>query len=216
MWTLIFYHTENNLSNFCVTVSEKKKVTFRFQSLEIILLQRETDNCLVEVKLWTKTCFSEKTYLYEYFCLNGSYQSIYDNERKWGIHIQDAKHLAEELQKYPCFYEKWNEVYTERPGGKCLGNSGAAFNSIFINNKRPSHTLKYCTFFVITFAKKSITQITWNTILYHWRASPAINYGKILAQFFFKMFSLPTSFSFFFWSAPDDSLRENNKPLNSF
>ena len=29
-------------------------------------------------------------------------------------HIQDAEHLAEELQKYPCFYESANKVYKER------------------------------------------------------------------------------------------------------
>ena len=28
--TLIFYRTENNLSNFCVIISENKKETFRF------------------------------------------------------------------------------------------------------------------------------------------------------------------------------------------
>ena len=38
-------------------------------------------------KLQRNTCFSEKTY---------------ENERKWRKHIQDAKRLAEELQKYPC------------------------------------------------------------------------------------------------------------------
>ena len=48
------------------------------------------------------------------FCLSGSYQSIYENERKWGKHIQDAERLAEELQKYPCFYEKGNKLYKER------------------------------------------------------------------------------------------------------
>ena len=31
-----------------------------------------------------------------------------------GKHIQDAEHLAEELQKYPCLYEKRNKGYKER------------------------------------------------------------------------------------------------------
>ena len=39
---------------------------------------------------------------------------INENKRKWGKHIQDAEHLAEELQKHPCFYGKGNKVYTER------------------------------------------------------------------------------------------------------
>ena len=38
--------------------------------------------------------------------LNRSYESIYENRRKWGKLIQDDKSLAEELQKYPCLYEK--------------------------------------------------------------------------------------------------------------
>ena len=49
VWTLIFYRTESNLSNFCVIISEK--------------------------------------------------------ERKWGKHLKDAEHLAEELQRYPCLEE---------------------------------------------------------------------------------------------------------------
>ena len=99
----------------------------------------------------------------------------------------------------------------ERAAGKCLESSWTVFNSIFMNNMRPSHTLKGRTFFSITFAKTFVIQITWNSILYHWHASPAINYGKLLLLFFFLIFPTPTFFSFFFWFAPDDSLRENNK-----
>ena len=39
---------------------------------------------------------------------------INENERKWGKHIQDTEHLAEELQKYPCLYEKGNKGCKER------------------------------------------------------------------------------------------------------
>ena len=99
----------------------------------------------------------------------------------------------------------------ERPKGKCLESNWEVFNSTFMNNKGPSHTLKGRTFFFITFAKKFIIQITWNAILYHWHASPAINYGKFLVLLLFKTFPTPTTFSFFFWFAPDDSLRENKK-----
>ena len=68
----------------------------------------------------------------------------------------------------------------ERPEGKYLESSWAVFNSIFMNNKEPSQTLKGRTIFFITFAKKLILQITWNTILHHWQASPATDYGKPL------------------------------------
>ena len=40
-----------------------------------------------------------------------------------GKHIQDAEGLAEELQRYPCFYEKENKVYKKRPEGKSSGSS---------------------------------------------------------------------------------------------
>ena len=68
----------------------------------------------------------------------------------------------------------------ERPEGKCLENSWAVFNRIFIKNNGPSHSLKGRTFFFITFAKKFIIQVTWNMILYHWQPSHAIDYGKLL------------------------------------
>ena len=48
---------------------------------------------------------------------------INENERKWGKHIQDAEHLAEELQKYPCLNEKGIKGYQERPERKCLESS---------------------------------------------------------------------------------------------
>ena len=61
--------------------------------------------CIMEVKLLRNTCFSEKTSL-KCFCLSGSYYSIYENKSKCRKYIQDAEHFAEELQKYPCLYEK--------------------------------------------------------------------------------------------------------------
>ena len=103
----------------------------------------------------------------------------------------------------------------DRPEGKYLESSWAVFNSILVNIKGPSHTLKGRRFFFITFAGKFIIQITWNSILYHWHPPPAINYCKLLVLFFFLIVTVPTSFSFFFWFAPDDSLRENNKNLTA-
>ena len=44
--------------------------------------------------------------------------------------------------------------------GKCLESGWVVFNCFFISNKGPSHTLKGRTFFLITFAKKFIMQIT--------------------------------------------------------
>ena len=102
----------------------------------------------------------------------------------------------------------------ERPEGNCLESSWAVFNGIFMSNKGPSHTLKGCYIFFITFAKNFIIQITWNMILYHW-PSPSISYGKFLVLFFFKIFFAPTFFSFFLWFAPDGSLRENSKTLTA-
>ena len=112
---------------------------------------------------------------------------------------------------------KGNKRYKERerPKGKCLEISQVFFNSVFINNKGPIHTLKGRTFFFITITKKFIIQITWNAILYHWHQSPSINYGKLLVLFFLKIFSAPTCFSFFLWFAPDDSSRENIKTLTA-
>ena len=81
------------------------------------------------------------------------------------------------------------------------------FNSIFMDNKGPSHTLKGCTFFVINFAKKFIIQIIWNAIRYNWDLSSATNYDKLLVLFFLKIFPKRRPFSLFFWFAPDD----NNK-----
>ena len=63
--------------------------------------------------------------------------------------------MAEELQKYPGFYEK-NDIIRDRAGGKCLENSWELFNSIFMNNKGLNYTLGVRTFFFTTFAKKFI------------------------------------------------------------
>ena len=87
-----------------------------------------------------------------------------------------------------------------------MERSWAVLNSIFMNNKGLSHTLKDRTPFFITVTKTLIMQITWNTILYHWHAPPAINYGKLLVLFFYKIFPASMSLSFFFWFAPNDSL----------
>ena len=81
----------------------------------------------------------------------------------------------------------------ERLEGKCLESNWEVFNSTFMNNEGPSHTLKGRTFFLITFTKKFIIQITWNSILYHW------HYGKLLVLFFFQYFPYPRAFPFFFF-----------------
>ena len=62
------------------------------------------------------------------------------------------------FQKY-FMKKKIKDTKRERPQGKCLESSSAVFNSIFMNNKGPSHTLKVRTFFFITFAKKFIVKI---------------------------------------------------------
>ena len=100
----------------------------------------------------------------------------------------------------------------ERLEGKYLESSWAVFQSIFMNHKGPSHTFKGRTFFFITFAEKFIIQIVnINTILYRWHPPPALNYGKLLVLFFFKIFPEPTPFSFFFWFTPNDSLKKTTR-----
>ena len=81
-------------------------------------------------------------------------------------------------------WKRKQRIQRERSEGKYLESSWPVFNGIFMNNKGPNHSLKDRRFFFITFAKKFIIQITWNTILYHWHASPAVNYGKLLVLFF--------------------------------
>ena len=41
-------------------------------------------------------------------------KGIYENEKNWGKHIQDAERLAEEVHEYPCLYKKKNNGYNER------------------------------------------------------------------------------------------------------
>ena len=54
-------------------------------------------------------------------------------ENGGGGHIQDAERMAEELQQYPCLYEKGNKEYKERDQ---KGNAWrAVFNCTFMNNK---------------------------------------------------------------------------------
>ena len=73
-----FLCTENNLSNFCVIISEDKKETFRF----LYFKEKPATSLRHESKYMKKTCFSEKTYLYGDFCLSGNYRCIFENERK--------------------------------------------------------------------------------------------------------------------------------------
>ena len=86
-----------------------------------------------------------------------------------------------------------------------------------MNDKGPSKPyFESPTVFFIVFVKDFIIQITtWNVILYNWHASLARNYSKLLVPFFLKIFSAPTSFSFFFYVAADESLKVNNKTLTA-
>ena len=81
----------------------------------------------------------------------------------------------------------WKRKYKSRDRKENPWRAVEQFLILFLlNNKGISHAfLKDRTFFFITFAKNFIIQITWNAILYHWHASPAINYGKLLVIFFF-------------------------------
>ena len=107
-----------------------------------------------------------------------------------------------------------NDTNRERPERKYLESIWATLNGIFMNNKGPCHILKGRTFFFITVTKTFIKQITWNTILYHLHAPPAINYGKLFVLFFL-IFPAPTPLLFFFWFAIDDSLRNKNNTVTA-
>ena len=49
-----------------------------------------------------------------------------------GKHIQDAERLAEELQKYPCLYEKGNKGYKERDRKKNAWRAVEQFLIVFL------------------------------------------------------------------------------------
>ena len=135
--------------------------------------------CVMEVRLRRNT-FQWKNLFIRTFLLKWKLLKHFWKRKKMGKHIQDAERLAGELQKYPYLYEKGNKGYKERTEGKCLDSSWAVFISIFMDNKGRRHTLKGRTFFFIIFADKFIIRITWNAILYHWPASPAINMVNFL------------------------------------
>ena len=46
--------------------------------------------------------------------------------------MQDAERLAEELQKYPCFYEKGNKVYKERDQKENTRGAVEQFLKVFL------------------------------------------------------------------------------------
>ena len=57
---------------------------------------------------------------------------INENERKWGKHIEDPEHLAEELQKYSCLCEKGNKGYQERDPKKNAWRAVKQFLIVFL------------------------------------------------------------------------------------
>ena len=132
--TLIFYRTENNMSNFCVIISENKKKTLGWGIAEVSLPLEEIKNTKAEI------------------------------------------------------------------GRTMLGKQ---FLIVFLSTMTDQAILWKAVHIFSLFSLKS------------WHASPAMNYGKLLVLFFLKIFPAPTTFSFFFWFAPDDSLRENKKTLTA-
>ena len=85
------------------------------------------------------------------------------------------------------FYEKENKGYKrEKDQKENAWRAGEQFLIVFLCTTRDQAILwKAVHFSSLLFAEKFIIQITWNSILYHWHASPAINYGKCLVLFFF-------------------------------
>ena len=171
----------------------------------------------VSLPLWKRKRYNKSNRL-EVFCKNMLLEILQNSrpatllkKRLWHNYfpVNFAKFLTA-----PFFTERLRWlllIERKRPKGKSLESSWAVSNGVFMNNRGPSHTWKGRIFFFITFAKKFIVQITWNTIPYHWHLSPVINHYKLLALlFFFLIFPAPIAF-FVFWFPPDDRLREKNK-----
>ena len=185
VWTLIFCHTKIISQIYVWSSVRIKKKHFVFNRMRLFYFKEKPTTPLCHgSENMKKQMFQWKNLFVRRFLLKWKLlEHLYhENNRKWGKHIQDDERLAEELQKYPCLYDKGNKGYKERETGrKMLGEQLLVFNSIFMNNKGPSHALKGRTFFSLLLLKRSL----YNMILHHWHISPAINYGKLLLLFFF-------------------------------
>ena len=94
---------------------------------------------------------------------------------------EDAERLAEELQKYPCFYEKGNKGYKEKDWKENALRAVKQFLIGLLWTIRDQSILwKVVHFSSLLSLKTSL--LIWNTIFYHWHASPAINYGKLFCS----------------------------------
>ena len=62
-------------------------------------------------------------------------------KKKWGKHIQDGEHLAEELQKYLCLYEKGNKRYKETEQTENVWRAVKQFLIVFLKTISDQATL---------------------------------------------------------------------------
>ena len=107
-----------------------------------------------------------------------------------------------------------NKAYKERDQKENAWRAVEQFWIVFLSIIRDQAILWKAAYFSLLLSLKSslAIQITWNAILFHWHASPAINYVKLLVVFFFKTFPHLQLFPFSF-----DLLlmRETNKALTA-
>ena len=106
-------------------------------------------------------------------------------------------------------------------GRKMLGEQ---FSKVFLRTIRDQAILwKVVHVSSLLSLKRLIIQITWNSILYHWNASPAINYGKLLVLFFFLnisraqvLFLFLLIWSWWYFKRKQEDSNSNSHMLNSF
>ena len=115
MWTLIFYRTENNLSNSVwLSVRKKENVSF-LVAWDYFTSKRNFERKLLQGQLTHMNGKNIKNHMFQWKNL-----FIRMFLLKWKLlkhlweHIQDVERLAEEPQKHPCLYEKGNKGYKER------------------------------------------------------------------------------------------------------
>ena len=107
-----------------------------------------------------KHMFQWKNLFKMIFLLKWKLLKFYENERKWEKIYKMLNPWLRTCRSGLVFVKKEIKDTKREIAEKYLENSWAVFNSIFMNNKGPSHTLKVHLFFFITFAKKLIIQIT--------------------------------------------------------
>ena len=103
MLTLIFYRTKNDLSNFCVIISENKRKRFVFNHMGLFYFREKPTTLLRHgSKNMKKHMFKWKYLFVRRFLHKWRNWSIYENEWKWGKHIQNGQNFRSRCQEVFC------------------------------------------------------------------------------------------------------------------